>query len=45
MGLRNTVLNEIDDTKPFMKANNTDKQYVFGNNTYNQNQSSPHQGW
>ena len=32
MGLsssRNTVLNEIDDTKPFMKANNTYTQYIF----------------
>ena len=45
MGLRNTVLNEIDDTKLFMKANNTYTQYISGNNTYNQNQSSPHQGW
>ena len=45
MGIRNTVLNEIDDTKLFMKANNTYTQYISGNNTYNQNQSSPHQGW
>lgn len=48
MGLsssRNTVLNEIDDIKPFMKANNTYTQYIFCNNTYNQNQSSSHQGW
>lgn len=31
MGLRNTVLNEIHDTKPFMKANNTYTQYIFCN--------------